>query len=46
VHSDDTFVTVAAVLFFLGLVTAWATVAVRTAEGTLRSTPPSTAWSP
>jgi tellurite resistance protein TehA-like permease len=35
VHSDDTFFTVAAVLFFLGLVTAWATVAVRTAHGVL-----------
>jgi len=35
VHSDDTFFTVAAVLFFLCLVTAWATVAVRTAHGVL-----------
>lgn len=32
-HSDDAFFTVAAVLFFLALVGAWATVAVRTAHG-------------
>ena len=32
-HSGATFFTVAAVVFFLGLVVAWATVAVRTAHG-------------
>jgi tellurite resistance protein TehA-like permease len=34
-HTGETFLQVAAVAFFLGLVVAWATVAVRTARGVL-----------